>query len=359
MARRHAYVRIRNVGGVVGLLDYTNNKRQDVETLLSSAEVLESAFTEKHPEGDFWQMLSAYDEVQHHKFGHSGNRVEAKELVVAFPTEMLSAFATHSELAEHYARWFYDKYNVSVNVALHVSQWMSDGSPRNPHLHIVFSERRFLGNEKVARQNLWRDSSGNLVTKKEVAAREGESFTLIPKGEVDHFASETFSKKDRRFITKEFLREVKNELVNETNMLISSKKLKSVPLTVFNPNDIYLPQSKIGKHQNQELVARLTQTNEIVKEYNLALDEQLEVFEAQETEIYQPELVDEFTEGCQELKKQFLEGRKVVTSKARKTGNSVFTRDGWTDVFTQTINNLFQFLVQLNSRLFTGRSNER
>lgn len=357
--RRHAYVRIRNVGGVVGLLDYTNNKRQDVETLLGVAEIIDPAFTEKHPDGDFWQMLSAYDEVQHHKFGHSGNRVEAKELVVALPTEMLGAFATHSELAEHYARWFYEKHHVSVNVAIHVSQWMADGSPRNPHLHIVFSERRFLGNEKIARQNLWRDSSGNLVTKKEVAVRGDESFTLIPKGSVDHFASETFSKKDRYFITKEFLKSTKTELVDEINALISDRKLKSVPLTVFNPSDIYLPQTKIGKHQNKELVSRLTESNQIVQEYNSTLEKQLELFESEETEILQPDLVDEFTEGCQELKKQFLHQRKAVASQEKKTGISVSARAEWVRIFSQTLTGLFKLLSQIDSRLFTGRFNER
>lgn len=356
--RRHAYVRIRNVGGVVGLLDYTNNKRQDVETLLGVAEIIDPAFTEKHPDGDFWQMLSAYDEVQHHKFGHSGDRVEAKELVVALPTELLGAFATHAELAEHYARWFYEKHHVSVNVALHVSQWMADGSPRNPHLHIVFSERTFLGNEKIARQNLWRDSSGNLVTKKEVAARGNESFTLIPKGEVDHFAGGLFSKKDRYFITKEFLRSTKNELVEETNALISSKKLKSVPLTVFNPSDVYLPQSKIGKHQNAELVDRLTKSNLLITEYNGTIDHQLNIFESEETEITQPDVVDDFIEGCHKLKFQFLERRSIL-GKQLKTEKTVLRPEEWIGLFVSVVVALRNFIQKIDLRRTTERFNER
>lgn len=354
--RRHAYVRIRNVGGVVGLVDYTNNKRQDVETLLGSAEIIDNAFATKYPDGDFWQMLSAFDEAQHRKFGHSGIRVEAKELVVALPTEMLSAYRTHAELAEHYARWFNEKYNVPVNVAVHVSQWLADGRPRNPHLHIVFSERRFLGEEILATRNVWRDSGGCKVTQKEMATREGESFTLTKKGEVDYFAGGLFSKKDRYFHTKQFLKDIKTELVNEINTV--SKTVGATPLTVFNPSDVYLPQSKIGKHQNAELVDRLTKSNLLITEYNGTIDHQLNIFESEETEITQPDVVDDFIEGCHKLKFQFLERRSIL-GKQLKTEKTVLRPEEWIGLFVSVVVALRNFIQKIDLRRATERFNER
>lgn len=157
---------------------------------------------------------------------------------------------------------FKSKYGVECVSALHHNK-----SKTNYHIHLIFSERRVLENpvEKVATRAMYYNEDGKrLRTKKEVYNEDGTikpRCKVIPKGEV--YEKHIFDKKDPLFKSRAFLRDTKEFYTELINQGVAKEKDK---LKVFDKNDIYLPQKKIGK--GNPLEAEIIADNESRRSWN-------------------------------------------------------------------------------------------
>ena len=133
--------------------------------------------------------------------------------------------------------------------------------------------------------------------KKEITNEDGktrEGCTVIKKGEV--YESHLFTIKDDRFKSEPFLREVKEVYTDLINRHISAPEQQ---LKVFDKNRVYLPTTKIGKHNPRE--EEIKADNSARQEWNRTADMALisGIDETKILEIKQAEILDEISNSIQ------------------------------------------------------------
>ena len=139
---------------------------------------------------------------------------------------------------------FHKRYDVECSAAIHHNK-----TKTNYHIHLVFSERKMLGQPevKIATRNMFYDEQGkHRRTKKEILDEQGNikaGCSIIPKGEV--YESHIFTKKEEWFKNKAFTKEVKELFTDTINYYV---KEESEKLSVFKQGGVYLATKKIGKN---------------------------------------------------------------------------------------------------------------
>lgn len=232
---RHSYVQMRKLQNVSGHTNYIISQSRQ-ELLLGTTQYVDAKYLDMFPNGDYWKDLAKYNQLAHAKTGNDGECVEAREIVFAYPEEFYGAFDPN-ELNEHMCQLFMSKYKVSVLSAIHLSEKNEEeGTFRNLHTHLVFSERKFTGDIKPAKRNIWRDEARRLITQQQ--AEELEKSYFIPKGSIDPFQKGGWTSKDNHLKSRDFTNEVKVLFTEEINRLAEKVGLDIPPLEVFDPNGI-------------------------------------------------------------------------------------------------------------------------
>lgn len=347
---RHSYVRVRKLHDASGFADYISNDSRQ-EHLLGTAQYVDAKYLDMFPNGDYWKDLAKYNRLAHSKssMANDGECVEAREIVFAYPEEFYGAFDPN-ELNEHMCQLFMAKYKVSVLGAIHLSEKNEEeGTFRNLHTHLVFSERKFTGDIKPTKRNLWRDEAGRLITQQQ-AEELGKSY-FIPKGSIDPFQKGGWTNKDNHLKSREFTNEVKLLFTEEINRLAEGAGLNIQPLEVFDPNGIYLPTTKLGKNSNPELLDNVRASNELVRMHNEFVDGVL--YETQ----FQPDRQREFIVKAQEVTKEFKQEKKRVFSEGKYDPKLkwTFRMDGWLNLYRRSSDKLSNWVKENVSGLY-GRA---
>ena len=266
---RHSYVRVRKLHDASGFTDYISNDSRQ-EHLLGTAQYVDAKYLDMFPNGDYWKDLAKYNQLAHVKTGNDGECVEAREIVFAYPEEFYGNF-NPDELNDHMCQLFMSKYKVSVLGAIHLSEKNEEeGTFRNLHTHLVFSERKFTGDIKPAKRNIWRDEAGRLITQQQVEALEKSYF--IPKGSIDPFQKGGWTSKDNHLKSRDFTNEVKVLFTEEINRLAKEAGLNIQPLEVFDQNGLYLPTSKVGKNKQQVTINIIRARNNRIRIHNQLIE---------------------------------------------------------------------------------------
>ena len=275
---RHSYIRVRKLTNVGGLVDYISNESRQ-EHLLGKFEMIQRAYRQSKPEGDYWKDLGQYNRLAYMKspnYVEGTEVVEAREVVVALPEDFYKIYeGRYDELAKEMGKFFSEEYGVSsLSCAIHLSKKEGDQF-QNMHLHLIFSERDYVGPvDNIARRNVWRDQRGASISKK-VALELGEgNYTFIPKGTEDPFVEGEWGAKNSYLKTFDFTEKMKVSLTDKINSIGKRHIYDFKPLEVYDPQGIYLPETKIG-HANENIRENLEQSNRKVRDYNQRVDEVL------------------------------------------------------------------------------------
>jgi hypothetical protein len=179
----------------------------------------------------FWKQLADYNQLQFKKSGAHGSCIEARQLIIALPSEFTRY--DPSMIPTLFANHFKEKYEVECVAALHYNKGKT-----NYHVHLIFSERKWnpdTSEIKTATRNIYINETGKRVrTKKEVTDGDGKlrlGCYFIPKGYA--YDSTSFSHKDKYFKSPTFLHEVKVTFTDLINEYINDDKNK---LQVFDRN---------------------------------------------------------------------------------------------------------------------------
>ena len=303
---RHSYVRVRKLHDVSGFVDYMSNESRQ-EHLLSFVEYIDPRFSKVRDPKSYWSELAQYNRFAHEisLAKGKGQAIEAREIVFAFPEEFY--YLDHVMLNETFAEWFHKKYDVSVASAIHLSEMNEDGTIRNMHMHLAFSERQHNGIIPLAERNWWRDINGKRISKKQAEELGEGNYIFIAKGEPDPWATGEWAEKNPEFKEFEFARKIKADITEIINDINRNENLKAEPLEVFDPKGIYLPTAKIGKlgknKKNQSFIDNIVAGNELARRHNEYVDETLF-----ETQCFQ-ERQNKFIEKARELVREFRKTR--------------------------------------------------
>ncbi len=195
-------------------------------------------------------------------FGGNGKCIEARELIIALPKSFVDLDMEQAELLKRFTEAFHEKYGVHCVSSLHHNK-----TKTNYHIHLIFSERELLQEPivKVASRNMFYDESGkHCRTKKEILDEEGkirEGCKIIAKGEV--YEKKIFDSKRDIFKTKQFTRQVKEDMTTLINTFVQNDKEK---LKVFDKEGIYLATKKIGK--NNPMEQQIREMNAACEQWN-------------------------------------------------------------------------------------------
>lgn len=235
-------------------------------------------------ERKFWRELAKCNQEEFVKSGTEGTCIEARELIIALPESLVEY--EPNLLLKIFTEHFRQKYDVECISALHHNKRKT-----NYHIHLIFSERRLLGEpiEKIATRNMFYDEKGKHVrTKKEILDETGKvrgGCKIIPKGRV--YERKVFSIKDSRFKGEGFLEEVKHSYTNLINIYVKNNRER---LQVFDRKGAYLPMKKIGKNNPKE--EQIAFDNEMRKRWNQTVDRallsgvpEMQVVQVKRTEI--------------------------------------------------------------------------
>lgn len=298
--QRHSYVRVRKLHDVSGFVDYVSNESRQ-EHLLSSVEIIDPLFAKVRDPKSYWSELAKYNHFAHEisMLKGQGQAIEAREIVIAFPEEFY--YLDHDTLNKTFAQWFYEKYGVSVSSAIHLSEMDEDGTFRNMHMHLVFSERQHNGIIPLAERNWWRDLDGKRISKKQAGELGEGNYIFIAKGEPDPWSTGEWAEKNPAFKEFEFVPNIKTDITEMINGIIRNENLNVDPLEVFDPKGVYLPTVKIGKNKNQTFIDNIIAGNELARMHNEYVDQTL--FE---------------TQGFQERQNKFIEKARNLVSAFKK-----------------------------------------
>ena len=251
---RHSFIQESKLRNVTGRIDYISNPARQ-EHLYASLDTANASF---------WKELALESRTEFKRSGADGECIEARELIIALPEDYTEY--NPAAVLKEFTEAFKNKYDVECVSALHHNKSMT-----NYHIHLIFSERKFLPEPevKIASRNLFYDETGRHVrTKKEIFGEDGQirsGCKVIKKGEV--YEQHLFSRKDPRFKSEAFLGEIKHFYTNLINYHIDApdKQVK-----VFDPESVYLPTKKIGK--NNPKASEIKADNEARKEWNRTAD---------------------------------------------------------------------------------------
>ncbi len=234
---------------MAGRIDYISNEERQEHIYATYATA---------PEG-FWRGLAKENQAEFLKNGTRGACIEARELIIALPEEMMQY--DPGELLKLFVENYKARYEVECVAALHHNKAKS-----NYHIHLIYSERRLLDEPevKIATRDRYYNPEGKHVrTKKEATDEKGnllKGYSKIVKGEV--YESKMFGPKDKRFKTKDFVDEAKHFFVDLMNLNLSDQN----KMHVFPSGGPYLPTKKIGK--NKPRAEDIKEANRLRDEWN-------------------------------------------------------------------------------------------
>lgn len=274
---RNSFIQITKLSNVKGRITYISSHAKQ-ENLYAVYETTDRTF---------WNELAKCNQEEFEKSGTEGKCIEARELIIALPENFVEY--DPALLLEVLTEKFHEKYGVECISALHHNK-----AKTNYHIHLIFSERRKLGEPviKTATRNMFYDETGKHVrTKKEICNENGkirDGCIVIKKGEV--YEKKFFTKKDPQFKSENFLDEAKRFYTDQINRFVKDEKEK---LQVYDRNGVNLPTKKIGK--NNPKAEEIKHDNELRKEWNHLADRALaagaekeEILSIKEEQITRP-----------------------------------------------------------------------
>lgn len=206
----------------------------------------------------YWRALAKENQSDFKRSGTSGNCIEARELIIALPKEMIRYDS--DELLRYFVESFRKEYNTECIAALHHNH-----DRTNYHIHLIYSERQQLEEpvRKTATRNMYFDPNGKHVRTKKEATADGKllpGYTMIAKGEV--YEERFFDKKNPLFKQKSFTDDVKVFFTDLMNRQLSERS----QMQVFPKNSPFLPTRKVGK--NNPKAEFIQMTNSLKNEWN-------------------------------------------------------------------------------------------
>ena len=234
--QRNSFIQMSKLSNVRGRITYISSHAKQ-ENLYAVYETTERSF---------WKELALCNQYEFRKSGTEGKCIEARELIIALPEDLVQYEPEY--VLEQFTKHFKYRYGVECISALHHNK-----AKTNYHIHLIFSERKFLDEPivKTAARSMFYDEKGKRVrTKKEILDENGairKKCRVIKKGEV--YEKMLFTVKDKHFKQEGFLEEVKQDFTAFINTFVFDEKKK---LAVFDKHSPYLATKKIGKNNPRE-----------------------------------------------------------------------------------------------------------
>lgn len=272
---RHSFIQMSKLSNVKGRISYISSHARQ-ENLYAVYETTNR---------EFWRNLAEENRQEFRRSGTDGKCIEARELIIALP-ECFTKLPPE-EVLKTFTDTFKGNYGVECISALHHNKRKT-----NYHIHLIFAERTLLPEAeiKIASRAMYYDENGKHVrTKKEISNENGklrDGCTVIKKGEI--YEQHLFSIKNPIFKSEAFLAHTKEQYTELINRYVDDPELQ---LKVFNPDSVYLPTKKIGKHNPR--AAEIQADNETRQEWNRTADLALvsgipdtDIIEVRNKEIY-------------------------------------------------------------------------
>lgn len=242
---------------VVGRVNYISSPDRQ--------EHLEAVCSTSAADKIFWKSLSDHCQEQA-KYSKSKVACEGREFVFIFANE-LYGLIDPEVLGKMISDKLYEKTGTENTVGVHWNK-----AHNNYHCHAVVAENKQIETEKgtVLTRNTYYDSEGKRSTKKACTDEHGnllEGCEFYPKGSIKQ-PDRKFGAKNREIANKDFLLDLKYELVKMQNEL-----LKEDRFTVFVRDGIHLAEQHVGKNLPAEIQESVRAKNQLVREYNGLVDE--------------------------------------------------------------------------------------
>lgn len=251
---------LHNVGG---RLDYISSAQRQ-ENLLGYFDGAADQL-----QGQYWKELARESQLAYAQHGERTKKaVEGRELVVKLSNSLLDNFSPQ-QVCQVLAASFEQTYHRPAAVALHYNR-----SKSNLHAHLVYSERELLPKPvvKEAPRNLFFDEKGQRRYKrKEITDEAGElrpGCRIAPKGAV--YERRFFGPAGPQFHFRAWLETAKEKWLLP---LLNGPLRGDVPYRLFDYRGGKLPQQHVGKNLRPDQRAAVHEYNELVREYNQAIDE--------------------------------------------------------------------------------------
>lgn len=255
--QRNSFIQMSKLSNVRGRITYISSHAKQ-ENLYAVYETTERSF---------WRELALCNQHEFQKSGTEGKCIEARELIIALPEDLVQYEPEY--VLEQFTKHFRYRYGVECISALHHNK-----AKTNYHIHLIFSERKFLDEPivKTATRSMFYDESGKRVRTKKEILDENENVRkkckIIKKGEI--YEKMLFTVKDKRFKQEGFLEEVKQDFTAFINTFVFDEKKK---LAVFDKRSPYLATKKIGK--NNPRAEQIKTDNWARTEWNRTVDRAL------------------------------------------------------------------------------------
>ena len=252
------YLRITKLHDVRGRIDYISNPERQ-ENLLAYHSTMDNKM---------WLALANQNQrsFKNNSRGVSANGkcIEAREIIFHLPHRFS---ADPERVLNQIVDDWKNTYHTDCAAALH---WNHDKT--NLHIHLIFSERERLDQEKVkyATRNMYYDADWKRCNK-------ADAVHVIHKGEP---TSPPFEHaKTRSFKSYTWLEQELKE-----------HYAKILGLNRFERDGLHIPQQKIFKYQNKEKAERIRANNQIIREFNETVDDALskQVLESDLKAIVEP-----------------------------------------------------------------------
>lgn len=250
---------LHNVGG---RLDYIGSSKRQ-ENLLAYFDGASQQL-----QGNYWETVAQESQLVFAQHGEPAKKaVEGRELVVKLPNSLLDTMES-KQICQILATSFEHTYHRPAAVALHYNKTKS-----NLHAHLVYAERELLPEPtvKIAPRNLFFDEQGKRRYKRREILNEAGDLRpgcrIVPKGEV--YEQRFFGAADPQFHFKSWLEAAKG---NWLLPLLNGPLRGNVEYQLFDYSQGKLPQQHIGKNLLPEQKAAIQKYNELVREYNRAVE---------------------------------------------------------------------------------------
>lgn len=248
-----SFARQTKLNNVVGRSDYISNPSRQEEIVLHSFENMQNS----------WQEYADF-ETKNQRSKDTNN--QAREIIIPLPHELEKDKEKLKNVVDDYCKSTLGN-NRDFEYAVHWNE-----KKTNLHAHIIFSERE-RNNEKepkVYKRDIWINKETGKLAKAnspdaELRFKKGEIQRDRETGEIK-YDDKPFTVKDKRFITRSF-----NEEIKENHMQVMNKH--GYDFRMFDPEK-EVAQIHVGheKKRNPETYKNLQEYNEKVKDMNKFLE---------------------------------------------------------------------------------------
>ena len=260
MAKHNIMLRATALHNVVGRVDYISNpKRQE--------HLVATYSTTDDP--SFWRALQKHCDVAAADAGHE-HGIGGREFMGALPNEF--AELDPQELAEWLSGQIKKVTKTENITAVHWNKQMN-----NFHFHTVVSENLEINEITYGAEltrNTYYNAKGKRSTKKEcvdpVTGKLRKGCKMYKKGEKIENVKR-FGHKQEYIGEKAFTRMLKYKLSKEFNAVLQEERFQRFE------NGLYLAQQHIGKNTTIEQQNAIQAKNKLVRAYNVAVDENIEL----------------------------------------------------------------------------------